>query len=131
MADVTKSGTPSLATMTPSPGNQLTKVTAAKITAGDMVYIKSDDTFALASGAAATAPALWWGMAARTAESGTPLTAYNGVVFKYGASLTPGARYYLSGTTAGGLVDAASTGGDVACAFAVDATNVYVMTPSR
>lgn len=131
MADVSKSGTPSLATLTPPPGNQFTKLTAAKITAGDMVYIKSDDTFALASGAAATAPALWFGMATRTAESGTPLTAVHGVVFNYGASLTPGARYYLSGATAGALADAASTGGDVACAFAVDATRIYVMTPSR
>lgn len=130
MADIAKSGTPSLATLAPPPSNQLTKITASDIAAGDMVYIKSDDTFALASGAAATAPALWFGIASRAAKSGTPLTAHNGVIYHYGASLTPGARYYLSADNAGQLVATATTGGTAPCALAVDATRIYVMTPS-
>ena len=41
-----------------------------------------------------------------------------------GAALTPGATLYLSGTTAGGLADAASTGGTGVIGFVVDATRV-------
>jgi hypothetical protein len=130
MADVAKSGTPSLATLTPPPGNQLTKLAFTDMVAGDMVYIKSDDTFALLDGTAANALAQWWGMINRTCKAGQPVTAYHGVEFRYGAGLTVGARYYAS-ATAGALSDAATTGGDVPCAFATSATTVYVMVPRK
>ena len=42
----------------------------------------------------------------------------------YGSGLTPGAMYYLSGTTAGGLDTATSTGGTAPIAFALDTTRI-------
>jgi hypothetical protein len=133
MANLTKSTAPppSLATLTPPPGCQLTKNAFTDLVVGDMVYIKSDDTFALANGTANDALAQWWGMVKRSAKAGSPVTAFHSVEFEYAASgLTPGARYYVSGT-AGALSDVATVGGDVPCAFATSATNVYVMAPRK
>jgi hypothetical protein len=48
------------------------------------------------------------------------------VNFRYGAGLTPGATLYLSGTVAGGLADAASTGGTAPIGFVIDATRIRV-----
>jgi hypothetical protein len=131
MADVAKSGTPSLATLTPPAANQIKAIMAADGAAGDMVYLDSNGKFALATGAADTAPSRSVGMLTKAAKSGQPGTAYFGVQFNYGSGLTPGARYYVSGATAGALADAASTGGTVPVAIAVDATIVYVLPPTR
>jgi hypothetical protein len=49
------------------------------------------------------------------------------VHFRYGAGLTPGASYFLSGTVAGGIADAATTGGTAPCAFAIDATRIRAL----
>jgi hypothetical protein len=58
--------------------------------------------------------------------SGEAITLFFSITMRYGAGLTPGARYFLSGTVTGGLADAASTGGTAPVAFAVDATRIYV-----
>jgi hypothetical protein len=67
------------------------------------------------------------GLAARTAPSASrsrcsaPTAAGSTA-----AGLTPGARYYVS-ATAGALDDAATTGGTVAVAIAIDTTDIMVI----
>jgi hypothetical protein len=131
MAAITRSGTPSLADPLPIASQRITKPAFHAIAAGDMLYIKSDDTLAKADGTAANAAAKAVGMAVvAQPTAGEPVTAVWGVQVRWGAGLTPGARYYLD-TTAGNLADAATTGGDVPVAFAVDATRIFVLPPVR
>jgi hypothetical protein len=128
MADVAKSGTPSLSTPTPCScarvGSNL--LAGEAIAAGDACYIKSDGKAWKATGAANNAAAQVDGFAFQAASSGEAVTLYTDVTFNYGSGLTPGARYYLSGATAGALADAASTGGLIAIASAIDATRIRV-----
>jgi hypothetical protein len=128
MAAVTKSGTPSLSTPVPGYTNKLPSGAYAgeAIAAGDACYIKSDGKVWLSTGAAANAAAVVDGFAPQAYAVGDPVTLFWDVHFNYGASLTPGAGYFLSGTTAGGLDTVASTGGTVVVARATDATRVYV-----
>jgi hypothetical protein len=58
--------------------------------------------------------------------AGDAVTLVFGITINYGSGMTPGTAYYLSGTTAGGLDTATSTGGTVVVARAVDATRLYV-----
>lgn len=132
MAELTKSGLPSLSTAHPCPAHRPTGLVAGEdIAAGDFVYVKSDGKVWLANGAAATAPALAIGIAAVASKSGEAVTPLHGVYVNYGAALTPGARYYVSGTVPGGLADAASTGGTVPVAYAWSATQIFVFNPGR
>lgn len=126
MAAVSKSGTPSLATVLPPAANKLTLIAGEAIAAGDACYVKSDGKLWLSTGAAANAAAVVDGFALSAAAAGEAVTVAHGVRLEYGSGLTPGAGYYLSGTTAGGLVDAASTGGTTVIARAVDATRIEV-----
>lgn len=128
MAAVAKSGTPSPCTVIFCPGHQVGSglIAGEAIAAGDACYIKSDGLVWRATGAAANAAALVDGFAAMKANSGEAITLLDKVDFHYGAALTPGARYYLSGATAGGLDTVASTGGTVAIAKAIDATRIRV-----
>jgi hypothetical protein len=97
------------------------------IAAGDACYIKaSDGKVYKSTGAAATAPAKVDGFAAQATPLGEAVTLFTDVEFYYGTGLTPGARYYVSGATAGLLVDAASTGGTGHVAHAIDATRIRV-----
>lgn len=132
MAELTKSGTPSLSTRGPCPAHRPTGLKAGEdIAAGDAVYVKTDGLVWRATGAAANAAALAIGLAAAAAKAGEAVTPLHGVYMNYGAALTPGARYYVSGTVAGGLADAASTGGTVPVAYAWDATQIYIFNPGR
>lgn len=126
MADLTKSGVPSLSTLTPDHSCQVGSglLAGEKIAAGDVCYIKSDGKVYKSDGSAADAAAAADGIAARAAVAGGPVTLYRNVEFHYGSGLTPGARFYVSAETAGALADAPSTGGNVPCAFAVDATRI-------
>jgi hypothetical protein len=113
--------------MVPCPAHQLSGLIAGEaIAAGDACYIKSDGKVWLATGAAANAAAQVAGFAAKNYAVGQGVTLYFNVNFNYGASLTPGALYYLSGSTAGGLDTAASTGGTTWIAQAVDATRIFI-----
>jgi hypothetical protein len=76
------------------------------------------------SGAAATANANVHGYAAEDCNSGEAVTLFQDVTMRYGAGLTPGASYFISGTVLGGLADVATTGGTIPCAHAVDATRI-------
>jgi hypothetical protein len=119
MAELAKSGTPSLASTLPPQHLQTRGLAGEAIAAGDACYIKSDGKIWLASGAAANAAAVVAGFAAMAASVGEAVTLLHDVVFKYGAAMTSGTRYYLSGTVAGGLADAATTGGTTAIAIAM------------
>ena len=96
------------------------------IAIGQACYIKSDGKAWLATGAAANAAAKFRGLAARSAAVGQPVTLLGaGSRWKYGSGLTPGADYFVS-ATAGSLDDAATTGGTVSVAYAIDTTDIMV-----
>jgi hypothetical protein len=128
MADISKSGTPSLATLLPPPNTRIAGLTAGEaLGAFDACYIKNDGKVYKATGAAANAAAKVDGFAAQAYASGdTDVTLYWNVRVNYGSGLTPGARYYVSSATAGALQDAASTGGTAPVAHAVDATRIEI-----
>jgi hypothetical protein len=128
MAEIAKSGSPSLSTIGPMPGsNKLPTLSAGEaIAAGDACYVKSDGKVWRSNGAAVAAAAKVDGYAPMDCPSGEAITLFFHVVFRYGAGLTPGTRYFLSGTVLGGLADAASTGGTTPIGFAVDATRIYL-----
>lgn len=127
MAAVSKSGTPSLSTLLPCPAHQISGLIAGEaLAAGDACYIKNDGLVYRSTGAAANAAAVVVGFAAQAYPINAGVTLFHGVTFNYGSGLTPGAQYYLSGTTAGGLDTATSTGGTTVIGFAVDATRINV-----
>ena len=118
----------SLATVQPGNEHQINGLLAGEtVAAGDACYIKAaDGRIWRSTGAAANAAAQVDGFAAENATAGTALTLYHGVVFNYSqGGLTPGTSYYLSGTVVGGIADAASTGGTVVIARALDASRVH------
>jgi len=129
LAEISKSGTPSVSSVGIDPGSQKapTLLTGEAIAAGDACYVKNDGLIWRSTGAAANAAAKVRGFAPTKANSGEPLTLVYHVVFQYGSGLTPGADYYLSGTVVGGIADAASTGGTTPIGYAVDATRIFVM----
>lgn len=129
MAAVAKSGTPSPCTVIFCPGHQVGSglIAGEAIAAGDACYIKGADGLVYKStGAAANEAANVDGFAPMKANSGEAVTLLTDLDFHYGAALTPGVRYFLSGTTAGGLDTVASTGGVIAVARALDATRIRV-----
>jgi hypothetical protein len=127
MADIAKSGTPSLATINPGVEHQpgKGKLAGEAIAAGDLCYIKSDDKIWRSNGTSANAAAKCVGIAAKAADSGQPITIFRGVSFNYGSGLTPGAQVYVS-ATAGALADAATTGGTAPVGFVEDATKIFI-----
>jgi hypothetical protein len=125
LAAIAKSGTPSIATPAPDVEHSVSGLYAGEaIAAGDACYIKSSDGKVYRStGAAANAAAVVDGFAPGDCPAGEPITLYYGIRFRYGASLTPGSFAYLD-TTAGGLSDAATTGGTVPIGRVIDATRI-------
>jgi hypothetical protein len=127
MAEITRVAAPSFDSSNPSLKKTTGPVAGEAIAAGDWCYMKSDGKWWKATGAAATAPAKAKGMAALDASAGEAVTILGvGWRWKYGAGLTPGAQYFLSGTVPGGLADAASVGGTAVLAFAVSDTDIEV-----
>lgn len=128
MAAVAKSGTPSLCSSLPPQSQQIAGLRAGEaLGAGDACYIASTGLVMKSTGAAANAAAKVRGFAAEACAINEAVTLLFDVNFAYGAGLTPGADYFLSGAVAGGLDTAASTGGTAPVAYAVDATRVHVM----
>lgn len=127
MADIAKSGTPSLSHVLPPANHKLSGLLAGEdIAAGDACYIKASDGKAWKStGTAANAAAKVRGYAAQAASSGEAVTLLFGVTFRYGAGMSPGAEVFLS-ATAGAIADAATTGGTASIGFVVDATRVFL-----
>jgi hypothetical protein len=128
MAEVTKTGTPTVSTAAPiGAEHRLTGLTAGEeIAAGDAVYIKASDGLVYkATGAAANEAARVAGFAPTPASAGEAVSIYRGMNVAYGpkvaaVAVNPGTPLYLSGTVAGGLADAASTGGTIAIAYVID-----------
>lgn len=129
MAEITRSGTPSYASDAPPQSATIAGLLAGEtIAPSDVCYIKAaDGRVWLATGAAATAPADVAGFALGGGDAGDPVTLITEGNFRYGAALTISAKYYLSGTVAGGLADAASTGGVKAIAHVIDATRIRIL----
>ena len=130
MADIVKLTRPSASSILPD--QQVTGLTAGEaLDYFDAVYVKSDGKVWKATGAAANAAARVRGYTpGKHAAGDKNVTVYFGqVTVNYAAGLTPGADYYLSGATAGGIADAASTGGTAVIGFAVDATRVRFFGP--
>ncbi len=127
MADIAKSGTPSLASIGPIPGaNKLSTLVAGEnIAAGDACYVKSDGKVWRSTGTAVAAAAKVNGFAPYAVNAGETITLFFNVTFNYGASLTPGAQVFLS-ATAGALSDIATVGGTAPIGFIVDATRIYL-----
>jgi hypothetical protein len=101
-------------------------VAGAAIDAVSPCYIKaSDGKVYMSNGAAATEPAKVDGWAGKAYKIGQSVTLLGiGTRFRYSAgTLTPGANLYL-GATAGVLADAATTGGTVVIARAINSTDI-------
>lgn len=131
MAQVAKVGNPSLSTLLPCHAHQVGSNlhTGEAVAAGDACYIKQSDGLVYRSdGSANNAGAVCDGFAAVKANVGEAVTLLTGVDFNYGSGLLAlaGLLLYVSGTTPGGLADAASTGGLVAVAKVLDNTRIRV-----
>jgi len=124
MAVQAKSGTPSLASPYPAGGDLIRGLKAGEaIAAGDICYIAADGTAMRSNGTSANAAAVGFGIAAGATQVGEAVTLYRNVSFHYGSGMTPGAPFYVS-ATAGALDTAATTGGTVVVARAIDATRI-------
>lgn len=126
MAEITKTAGGSPSTLHLQPNDRLTEKMYAgeAITHLDAVQIHTDGKVMLSNGAANTQAAAVHGYALEDAGIGDSVTLADDFVAPYGTGLTPGAPYYLSGTVEGGLADAASTGGLIKIAHAVDTVRV-------
>lgn len=127
MAAVSKSGTPSLASKLPAYENQIAGIADGDIEAGDCLYVSGVDTRygqpkLKAAGKANKVD--WWALHA--AKSGEPIQGARNVRLHYGSGLTPGADYYVSGSTPGALVDAPASSGNPVVASAVTDTIIEV-----
>ena len=126
MADVAKSGTPSLSSLTTQVNSLSGLMAGEAIAAGDACYIKgSDGKIYKSDGSAADEAAEVHGYAPKAAGIGEPITLVWDCRFRYGAGMTPGTKLYVS-VNAGLLADAPSTGGVAPVGFVVDATRVHL-----
>lgn len=124
MALITKSGTPSLSSPTPSRENTVTGLLAGEaIAAGDVCYVATDGTVMRSNGTSANAAAVGFGIAGGAAAVGEAVTLFRRANFHYGAGLTPGTPLYV-GATAGRLDTAATTGGTVVVARVISPTRI-------
>jgi hypothetical protein len=134
MAAVTRSGIPSLADALVPASHKHTFPAGAAIVAGDVCRISNSSgspRIVPSNGTVNDATALYDGVAlVSQPTTGEPVTIAWGVKMRWGAGLTPGARYYVH-TTAGGLNDAATTGGTAPVAMAVDDTTIFFFPPNR
>lgn len=129
MAEIAKSGTPSYSSVAPPQSDTIAGFVAGEaIAAGDACYMANTGKVMKATGAAANAAARVLGFAFTDAPLGEAVTLVDRGNFRYGAGLSIGALYFLSGTVAGGLADVASTGGTKAIATVIDATRIRLIT---
>lgn len=124
MAEVRRQSSASLATALPCNAHQITGLKAGEaLNVGEFVYIKTSDGLVWkATGAADNAAAKAVGVVAQNASVGEAVTIHRGVRYRWTVSGTPGpgTLLYLSGTNAGELADAASTGGLLPIAYVCD-----------
>jgi hypothetical protein len=86
-------------------------VAATAIPACTPCYFGTDGSVNISTGAAANAAAFVDGWTMKDVSAGETCTLYDNVAIGYGPNVVAGKSYYLSGTNAGGLADAPSTGG--------------------
>lgn len=119
MAEITKpagtlaNGSNLASTLPPQP-MQDPLIAGETLAANDACYIKaSDGRVWRASGAALNEAARVFGFVYKAAQAGKPVTLLHDVVLGgyLTTEVTPGKLLYLSATVAGGLADAATTGG--------------------
>lgn len=126
MAQIAKSGTPSLCSLLPNGADVLAGLIAGEdLTALDACYIKPDGLVWKSNGTAANAAAKVHGYAPRAVKAGGAVTLYKNIRAEYGAGLIPGTSVYLS-ATAGTLSDVATVGGTGPIGFVVTATRVFL-----
>lgn len=103
-------------------------VAGEAIDAAAACYIKaSDGKVYMSNGTAADAAAKFDGMSAQAAAAGQGVTIFGpGTRVRYGTGLTIAALYYI-GATAGRLDTATTTGGTVAVAKAISATEIVIV----
>lgn len=127
MAEVTK-GVSAPSPSTPYPGKEhlITGLVAGETLAqGDACYIASSGKVMRSTGAAANAAAKVVGWASTATILDDAVTLFRGINIAYsplvgGNAVAAGTELFLSGTVAGGLADAASTGGTIAIALVLD-----------
>lgn len=129
MADIARSGTPSLSSLTPGQDKCIVGLLAGEtLVAGDACNIASTGKVMKAIGTAANAAAKVRGYAMGGAVLNEAVTLVFDVNVRYGAALTPGADVFLSATAGGGLLaDVASAGGTAPIGFVVDATRIRLL----
>lgn len=138
MANVSKTGTPSLSTPAPRPPETLTGLLAGEaLAAGDAVYIKtSDGKLWIATGAAVAEAAEAIGLVCAPASADEAVTVAlfgSGLMFAYGpniagAATAAGTPLFLG--TGGLLADAATTGGLVAVAWVAGDGRICLQRPA-
>lgn len=104
-------------------------IAGADLKAYDACYVGSDNKVYPATGAAANAAARVRGFAAEAAlaAQADAVTLVHGCEVAWnGHGLTPGIDLYLSGTVAGGLATAPSTGGTAPIGYVKDANHFYL-----
>ena len=126
MAEITKSTKASMASTQPPQNAKLSGL----LFAGEALpmlaacYIKASDGLVYKStGAAANAAAKVRGFAARSYAIGDPVTLWRGPIqalYADAGGLTVATNLFLSSTVAGGLADAASTGGTAPIGWAIN-----------
>jgi hypothetical protein len=127
MADVAKSGTPSISSIDYAATNKVTELKAGEaLGAWDACYIKASDGLVYkATGAANTRPAHVDGYSMKAVSIGQAVTLSQGNCnVGYGSGLTPGTEVFLSGAVAGAVADAASTGGLTRLGVVLDAYRI-------
>lgn len=129
MADLSKSGTPSLS----NPDYDATPpglVAGEALGAGDACYIKGSDGKIYKSLATTTATDETnkvFGFTPQAYAAGEACSLVYLTRFRYGSGMTPGTLFYLSGATAGALADASTSGQTKVLAAAIDATRIDVV----
>jgi hypothetical protein len=117
MAAISKSGTPTVSTASPSFEHQQAGLLAAvEIKAGDACSLNSNGQVVLYE-----TGLRFRGIAASDCPVGDSVTLYQGVSFYYGKNLTPNTEVFLSETVPGGLDDA----GTVPVGYVVDRQRIF------
>ena len=128
MAEIKRSGTPSVLWVIPLPTNRISGVLAGEdIVAGDACHIDDNVWVYRSIGAVAGAAADVRGFATADVRRGEAVTLAFDVTIRYGVSLPPSDGLYLSATVPGGLADSPSPGGPTPVAYVVDATRIHVL----
>lgn len=128
MALLTKASDASVDASTTMYAEQISGATAYEdIPAIAACYVGSDGLVRLSNGTANDAAAKFDGISAQAAKAGQGVTLFGrGARMRYGTGLTPAALYYIA-ATAGRLDTAATTGGLVAVAKAINTTDIRIV----